>query len=93
MVADYNGFDRGLSSMNCNDFDFLIMLCSHNSYIQYVNPYCKIKLLHTLYLFANLYFPFDVICRYFALERSQSFVQFEPPTVPVRLAAETLSEL
>lgn len=64
MVADYNRYDKGLSSMNCNDFSFSVMLCPHNSYMQYVNPHCKIKVLHT---FDNLYFSFDVICRYFAL--------------------------
>ena len=49
MVADYNGFDKGLSSMNCNDFVFIsVMLCPHNYYMQYVNQYCKIKVSHTL---------------------------------------------
>lgn len=67
MVADYNGFDKGLSSMNCNDFSFLVVLSPNNSYMQYVNPYCKIKVFHTLDLFANLYLSFDVICKYFAL--------------------------
>lgn len=69
---------------------FLVMLCPRNSYIQYFNPYYKIKVLHTLDLFANLYFSFDFICGHFALEMSQSFLQFDPPGVPVRLTTETL---
>ena len=48
MAADYNGLDKGLSSINYSDFGFSVMLCPHNSYMQYVNPYCKVKVSHTL---------------------------------------------